>query len=382
MCWLSQSYFQNSYYGVGAGACLQPLLRNTDNFSTFLFIEFDVRLDDVIKSFQKSITEFQELAAQKGQVAPLQLESIDAQACLCPSDFDLALAPADAMNAVNGLLSTAQRAEYKNTFAVNADQWGVQFMLTRMIVHVDGAVETRPIELRVAGGEGIVAYIGMGGLNRAPRYVESVQTGIAEHHQGPIAKLFARQAEENQSLPDVWVRGTRRDARHHAPLRPASPFIHVGQSYPNWQGDRAWPNAPDRRRYVTAWMRGAPASAVVEIGQHRIYSAPIDQSVIEAADTACLPANLAERLGVGHLSTVSVIERPDTILSAPLGEILSGWQCTNAFQNANDGVLVPTGYEDELSVLVAWLRRLTRPRMVVYLPCALDFAAAERALHV
>lgn len=384
MFWLTQQYFATSHYEIGSGTSVQPLLRFGDRFSDFLFVDFDCDLADVVHHLTREVDYLQSFARWFEQPAPLRLDAIEQHGDLDQGDIELAMSPSDILHEIQQLLTPDELRDYTNAFAVHARQWGITCRMTRSILHVDDTVEERPLQLRMVGGEGIMTYIAMGGLKRAPAYVGTVQTGPGEQHSGPLARLFARQSEEGRALPEVWVRGTTRKPYYdpynrHEPLQPAAPFDRIGQSFANWQSDRSYPRAWDRHREVKAWIRSEPSYSPRQLGPHVLHPAPLDAAQVHAAGTSCLPRRLAESLDVDQLANVHVVLRPRWPLTSSLAKTLRRWQASDAFQNADHAVYVPHGYEDELSVVTRWLATFTRPAVSVYLPSPLDFAAACRA---
>jgi hypothetical protein len=383
MFWLTQQHFATSHYEIGSGTSLQPLLRFGDRFSDFLFVDFDCSLADVVQHLTRGVASLERLANQCNHAAPLRLDGLEQYSDLRQDDIELAMSPGDVVREIERLLTPNELRGYMSTFAVRARQWGVTSRITRCIPHVDGTIKERPLQLRMVGGEGIMTYIAMGGLERAPAYVGTIQTGPGEEHRGPLARLFTRQNERGRALPEVWVRGTTRNPyyehyKYPESLRPAPPFDRVGQSYANWQSDRSYPRAQELHREVKAWIRSEPSSSPKQLGPHTLYPALLDAARVRAAGTSCLPVHLAERLGVDQLANVHVVARPPGPLNTPLAESLRNWLASDAFQNADDAVYVPYGYEDELSVVTRWLATFTRPAVSVYLPSPLDFGAAVR----
>lgn len=392
MPWLSPEDLQRSHFEIGSGTCLQPLLRFSDRCHEFLFVDLEEDPQESVVRLRRAVRRLAVDAERIGAPAPLLLDDVEVAMSLSLSDFALvgsrlavrALA-AEALGPQQQSVDELLRAVGPTTQA----QWGVRCAFTRQIEHVDGSVEKRTLTLRLVGGEGILTYVALGGLDAPPPSVGTVQTGPGERHDGPLAHLFRFQAERGRPLPGVWVRGQRTPAHHpldwYRPLASAPPFARVGQVYTGWASDRHFHGAPDRRRTVAGWIVGDAATAApatrlsLALGPHRIVATRLDRATVEHADAVCLPRHLAATLGVTALPPVHVLERPARDVLLPLARGLRAWSQTERFRSAAQAVLVCQGYEDELGTVARFLSSLERPAVHVHLPMPLDFAAGARA---
>ena len=59
---------------------------------------------------------------------------------------------------------------------------------------------------------------------------------------------------------------------------------------------------------------------------------------------------------------------------------LQQWLARGELKHARHALLVPSGMEDELEVLIAALRTLPSPAITVYLPLTMDFESAQRCI--
>ena len=396
---LSQRDFQRCHFEIGSGATLQPLLRFSDVTDEFVFVDYELSVDDAEDHLRAALSVFARRG--EGQHAPLEMESLQRRDGLTMADFDLAMSPEEAVREWRGLLNQSEFREYQRhaAAAARAQQWGLDARIKRTIACVDGEAFSRVLRLRIVGGEGLGTYLAMGGRRHPPRQVSCVQTGLLDSSSGPLARLFRRQQAAGAALPAVWVRGTgwepwwsrsvwrvvrgpeRNTAAAYTPdvLLPAEPFSTPGQRYAHWLGDRTWPCAPDRRRLVSAWLSAAPVQAEFRIGPHVISAAPLEPSRAESFDTLSCTEHLAARLKLtGHPGLV-LAEPPESDLLAPIAEQIRRWAGHDAFLGARHALFVPHGYEDEVAVIIRWLKGLETPAVTVALPMPLDFAAAVRA---
>ncbi len=390
MSWLTRDEFIQSHVEIGAGTCLQPLLRFSDRCRDFLFIDGEDGPDTIPRDVDEALRRLAAQARSLGVVPPLVLDGIEVAERLDVDDFELIGSPARihdlTARALGPHLSSVK--ELLCGFArLRPQQWGIRCALTRQIEHVDGSVEKRPLTLRFVGGEGIHTWIALGGLETPARSIGTVQTGLAELEHGPLAYVFERQAERGLPLPKRWVRGYADPWFNHwyarrPQLEAAPPYTRVGQRYTRWVSDRDFPGALDLRRAVAAWTMdaGDVPPAPVAVGPHRIVSTTLDRAAVEVADAACLPRHLAARLGVASLPHVHVVEPSPNDLMLPLAHGLRAWTKHPTFLSATQAVLVVQGYEDELGAVARLLASTVRPRVQVHLPMPLDHAAAVAAV--
>jgi hypothetical protein len=388
--WLSRDTFRRSHFEFGAGTSLQPLLRFSDEYSDYLFVDFELEPREVQAHLVRGLRQLSDAAALAGHASPLSLQELVVHPSLSMDEIELAHSLAETDRRLRTLLT--RRELEQHTFFLNAvrwarpRQWALTLRLLRRVPHVDGSLAERPLTLRLVGGEGLITYVSMGGMERAPPSVGTIQTGLGEAHDGPVARLFAQMREEGRPIPKVWVRGQQRrpgyrpDGRH-PPLSSAPPFSAVGRTFAAWRSDRLYASANDRRREVKAWIQPVAPATARAVGPHLFSPAELTAEQVREAGAACLPAHLAERLGVAALPHVHAIPRAEGELLRPIADALRSWQSTPTFRSATSAVYVPYGLEDELSVVVRWLRALEGPAVTVHLPMPLDFAAAERALR-
>ena len=390
--WITRDMFARGHFEFGSGTSLQPLLRFSDRVDEFMFVDVELELDDVVPHLEAG---FKAMSAERGTPdghCPLELESLTRLEDLAFADFELVTGPEATFRDVRRRLTDAGfgMEEYFDYFKRSLQgsgvrQWGLEARVVRRIRHTDGEVEVRPLTLRIVGGEGLLVYLGMGGAQRPPVSLGTVQTGWGELRDGPVAGVLQGQARSGAPLPRIWIRGSYLAARGaaRAPrVAPAEPFPVLGQSFAHWVSDRVWPGAPGTEREVRAWIREMPALQPMEVGAHRIVAAPLTAETLAAPGSACLPRHLTETLGVSGAGNVHVVQPAVSMLMRPLAVTLTEWEQTRSFNEAAQAVFVPFGYEDELSVLVRWLKRVKGPAITVHLPMPLDFEAATRAVSL
>ncbi len=168
-----------------------------------------------------------------------------------------------------------------------------------------------------------------------------------------------------------------------------------GATFPNWDGGERWGGVITRAREVYGWVRTMPELRPLSVGPHVIDPRPVEAADAYAAEVASIPWNLARKLGIR--------ESPDEPIDIPwrdgepnrLARVLTELStppdprhsyavrrsaAATAFQTARTALIVPDGHEDELSVLLRWLRGFDRPAVRVSIPLPLDWMTARRAV--
>ena len=383
---LMRDEFERSHFEIGSGATLQPLLRFSDLTDEFIFVDYMTSGEEAKDQLLSAATALGRWLPEGA--APLQLLSLDYHPRLDWADFELCGQPRDAAMQVWELMTPSEQRGYQHYagLAAGADQWGIEAKFVRRIEALEGgqAIE-RPLRLRIFGGEGLISYVAMGGCQHPPRQVGTVQTGLMENSNGPLARLFAKQAATGGALPGAWIRGCgwlpwfrRQWGGWDRALEPAEPFSVVGQRYSHWVGDRDWPSAPWRGRLVTGWVRDQGPEVALTVGDHQIVPRALGPEEAASLDLVLGPRRIDPSVG-GHKG-YDVVKPNRGDLLPPLAEQLTAWSNRLGFHGANRVGLVPVAYEDEIEVLVDWLRNLNRPQVTVFIPMALDFAAAKRAV--
>jgi hypothetical protein len=376
------------------------LVRFSDRFNRFLFVDLGSSAEEAAQALRDAVAH--SCRGSRG-VPGLTLDGLEIHRGLCAHDFEMD-APHDVLRRAASVLGPdleVLRPLVRVAAGTDTEQWGIRATLTRQIPHADGTVEKRPLRLQMVAGEGLLTWIALGGLAHAPLSVGTVQTGLAERHDGPLARLFARQARMGGALPEVWIRG--REGRppwdawpDWGRLEPASPFHVRGASYPSWISHQRWPGVSTFAREVSGWIRTEPDLRPIPVGPHVLDPRPIDATDVFSVDVASIPHNLARTLGV-TVTQASPIDLSWRILQAndfgsrlhALTSIPERPRRQNrhwtppapnvAFQTARTMLLVPHAREDELSVLIRWIRSFERPAVRVSLPMPLDWLAAQRA---
>jgi len=367
---LTPDLFERSYFEIGSGTCLEPLLRFSDKFSEFLFIDFELYLAEVENFLRKSIDAVRS-CTRIGSVPALVLDRLEVFQDLRMPDIELHTSVRDTLRTVRELCGMEGFEYFDQTVKwANPNQWAIRAFFTRNIRHVDGSYLKRALTLWLVGGEGTLTYVGMGGMCRPPKYVGTIQTGLAEQCEGPIGKIFRHQKSSGGILPKVWIRGR---ATKKLDLDPAEPFPERGQVFGGWQSDRSFPRAIDPMRKVAAWIERSPALCPHHFGKHTLVPHKIDVREIGEIDTVSLPYNLASVLGVSGRRNVRVASNNVPWMQTA-SEKLREWQDSPEFIRGKNAALVFAGSEDECAVVVRWLAQFDNPPIRVYLPMPLDYS--------
>lgn len=382
-------HFANGFFEIGSGVCLQPLLRFSDRFSAFLFVDFALDGREAQAALRAALDDLR--ASGLGEHEPLTLEGMVLDECMQVSDFELALPVSEVLprarhafgeSDVEGLGYFGQQVSRERP-----QQWGLEASLVRKVRLVGGATRSRALTLRLVGGEGLLTFVGMGGLDAPPSFFATVQTGVAELSDGPFADLFRRQHALGKPIPEIWVRGSRPLAPHGpgvpASFEAAGPYVNVAQDYSGWWGDaRRWTHVDTQRRAVRAWAADEwVAPSPLCIAQHRIVPEPLTRTELFTADSVCMGMRLGMSLGLDAGGRYELVPGPELGRAhEPLSRHLERWASSDGFRRAGRAVFVPSGFEDEVEVIVDWLRQVSGPEVHVHLPRRLDFEAVERTL--
>lgn len=382
---LTQDTFSESYVQIGSGTCLQPLLRYSDRVRGFVFVDYSLDGRVFLENLQASERALRRAAAELEEPRPLWLEDIEYRDDLTMGDFELALPPSQSIARLQSVFQPRALERYMHLFAPRSSdvrQWGLTAQVVRSIPQISGPPIQRRRPLRVFGGEGLLTYIAMGGLSRPPPIVATIQTGVLEHAHSPLARLLQAQARQGGALPQAWVRGKLwRPGAAWTPLSPVQPFSIIGQAYTGWVTDRTWPRAPWRHRSVQAWVQEESPQDTLSLGPHRIVRRWLTLEDVDKHDASSMPRRVAERLGVAERPSVHLhTARQAGPLRRSMAAHLQQWLARGELKHARHALLVPSGMEDELEVLIAALRTLPSPAITVYLPLTMDFESAQRCI--
>ena len=369
MALLTPQLFERSYFEIGSGTCVEPLLRFSDKFSEFLFIDFELDVHDVESRLRQAINEIKRLT-RSADIPALELIDLKIFDNLSFSDVELAISIGEAFKILRDACGVEEFEYFSNVVnEYRPRQWAIRAQLIRHIRHVDGTYIERPLILWLVGGEGILTYIGMGGLRKPPRYVSTIQVGLAEQHDGPMGNIFRYQKASGGILPDVWIRGR---GRAQLGLQPAEPFSQIGQIFGGWKSDRLFRGAMDPMRNVVAWIEMSPELNDRQFHKHTLISNVFDVHAVMKYDSVSMPTHLANTLGVTELKNVHTAGNGTPWMRTGT-EQLHNWQNCQDFVGAKKVALVFAGSEDECAVVVHWLSQLECPKVDVYLPMPIDY---------
>ncbi len=93
MPWLTRKHFIESHVELGSGTCLQPLLRFSDRFDQFLFVDFDPAPENIERHLRSSVDRLARAAEATGCPAPLVLHDMHISSRLDVDDFELIGSP-------------------------------------------------------------------------------------------------------------------------------------------------------------------------------------------------------------------------------------------------------------------------------------------------
>jgi len=347
-----------SFFYPGCGTDLEPLARFSHLCDSFVYVDWNVGLDNVVASFR---------AGLRGGRQDSRLELLDDGLDRSPTDL-LGGGPllGDAAIPVSfpaGFrLTTEETSSYDRRLGqvlAPVRPWAREFTFLRTV----GSV-VRELKLTYIAAEGLAAYCALyASRGIAPQFLCTIQSGPGfgfgwtrlEEPGGTFERLLLACAPR----PRVWVRGGRM----------------LGVEGGRWpvriQAHKGW----SARAYVREGNAPFGSPDPVDIrGEGRTVTLdprPIGAKDLADFDAAFLPPRLLARWGLPACD--NAVAWPDS--AASLGECLERIDKVSRDRGFRRVVMVPQGREDEGVLLREWARRGGLPdRLGVHFAGDLDFA--------
>ncbi|MFZ4415008.1 MAG: hypothetical protein ACOYOV_18120, partial [Bacteroidales bacterium] len=188
--------FSKSFFNIGAGYDIQPLMRFTHVTDTFIYLNLYLS--------EYSMSDWYDSIFRESDFEVLQKEVV--------TNFDELIHFEISPNYRNHLIfqdfmDQYAYQEYMSAFAEarNLTQYAILYTLRRKSLN-------RIIKLYLITAEGLASYLvlSQNGLY-APKILCTIQTNILEHSRGIIDRLFSNPTRKK---PDIWIRGFE-PSRHY-----------------------------------------------------------------------------------------------------------------------------------------------------------------------
>ena len=190
---ITMELFENSYFSIGAGLTLSPMLKMSHLTSDFIFCNLHLTRDKVKSWYDRNIEYSNDLSL-------LEFKEIDDFDELdhfeLPYNYTKYLYKPDyiSLPEYNGYINSFQEAKYKSQFCLiyKIYRHSVQKELTLYYITTEGFVTLN--------------LLSENGKARIPKIVECIQCGniIDDGENGLLARFFS---QSNIKLPLVWIRG-------------------------------------------------------------------------------------------------------------------------------------------------------------------------------
>jgi hypothetical protein len=291
--------FDRSFFYIGPGFDIQPLLRFTHVCDTFLYA--NVFLDT------RPAEEWYDHALAESPDIEIVGKDVEMGFALDLA-FELGPEPWTNVNAA-GFMSHMEIMDYFETFRRihDLEQFSITWQLKRRSTG-------RRLTLRYFTCEGLQAYVALSrGGRHAPRVLCTIQTGVLESPRGMLDRFFR---DPSRARPLLWVRGIqpdepplfprdRRDALESLgeyPVRAMS-FNHRWLCGDSYEGQRTAERhcAGFMTRETAATLKQAPWRTEYHDERHAVTTDRLKPGLpnVAASDVAIMPRRLIDRLASG-----------------------------------------------------------------------------------
>ncbi len=186
---ITKELFEKSFFSIGAGLDIEPLLRFTNIIDTFIYVNLYIDLTSIEKWYDNVFS--------RGD-----FEIIDKTIIENFDELDYFELNQNYISHLTNpdFITREDLIAYQNTFrsAMYEKQFAIIYKLHRKSVN-------RNITLYFFTGEGIASYIALSqnGLF-APKILSTIETGVLEHPDSIMNNLLSK---ANRKLPLMWIRG-------------------------------------------------------------------------------------------------------------------------------------------------------------------------------
>ena len=209
---ITKEEFENSFYYMGSGLDIQPLIRFTHITNTFIYTNLFMSKSKVENWYDEQFKFHPDIEVMSKEI---------------DTDFD-EVKSYDLHPAYQSHLSSPffmnenEKKSYIRAFqrAIKQPQWAITYILKRKSLH-------RTIELKIVATEAIASYIALSHNGKyAPKIVATIQTGVLEETDGFLNRFFE---SKSVKLPQQWIRGV-------VPLDPNDRIL-AGENIDKWKSN-------------------------------------------------------------------------------------------------------------------------------------------------
>ncbi len=187
---ITHPIFEKSFFYIGAGLDIEPLLRFTHICTEFIYVNLYLDQKRVAKWYDWALGLCPDIEVLEKEVVHGFDEEIH---------FELNPGYRNHLMRTD-VISTAELHDYQRTFgpARELPQWAIVYRLRRKSTG-------RVITLRYLTAEGLASYMVLSDNGRyAPRVLCTIETGALEHPDGMMNVFFSHRGRK---LPLLWIRG-------------------------------------------------------------------------------------------------------------------------------------------------------------------------------
>lgn len=365
---ITKELFENSYYAIGAGLTLSPLLKMSHLTTDFIFCNLYLTKHQVKTWYDKNIV-------RSGDLELLDYREVqnfdELKHFELPANYAQYLhkPPYVSMEEFNGYMSTFQAAKDEPQFCLIYTMFrhSVQKELTLYFI--------------VTEGFATLNLMSENGIARMPKVVECIQCGnaIDDGENGLLARFFS---QPKVKTPMLWIRGHQphyskwSTARSKA-LVEAGPMPIVGLDFgTSWIAGNFNPGFKhDKRRYVKGFISETRYKELMDPFIAEKISTQKDQIVFESlvVKISTIPAD--ELLVINqHLATTWQISGENVVIWESLGfshvhfevfssaaeivDCLAAYLDRNGYSKSSKLHLVPYTTEDQGAAFIQSLSKL------------------------
>lgn len=365
---ITKELFENSYYAIGAGLTLSPLMKMSHLTTDFIFCNLYLTKHQVKTWYDKKIAHSSDLELLDYR----EVQNFDELKHFeLPSNYTQYLhkPPYVSTEEFNGYMSTFQAAKDAPQFCLiySVFRHSVQKELTLYFI--------------VTEGFATLNLMSENGVARMPKVVECIQCGnaIDDGENGLLARFFS---QPNVKTPMLWIRGHQPYYSKYTTVRSnalveAGPMPIVGLDFgTSWIAGNFNPGFKhDKRRYVKGFISETRCEELMDPCIAQKISTQKDQIVFESL-VANIPAIPAEDILVinEHLASTWQISGENVVIWESLGyshvhfevfysaaemvDRLAAYLNKNGYSKSSKLHLVPYTTEDQGAAFIQSLSRL------------------------
>jgi len=295
---ISTDAFQKSFYYIGCGYDIQPLVRFTHITDTFIYTNLAIPQNQIEDWYDDQFRFHPDIEVISKEIN----QSFDET-----KDFELHPNYVSHLTNID-FLTDNEKKDYLETFTpMGKDkQWAIVYKLKRISLD-------REITLTIITAEGLASYIALSHNGvYAPKVLATIQTNILENPEGMLNKLLSK---ETVTQPEIWIRGVE-------PLHPVQRIFHqkksnvldatgvfntIGMSFnhkwstANWDDSSRFSGALIDERHCKAFITESEKSNLEKMnfteeyssGDHQLVCSMLDFNTLTDGAIVVVPESMA-----------------------------------------------------------------------------------------